>query len=133
MLFERMTYHLIKYNKTAPWCRGVRSDSEGFMVGFFLCIWSYAILFIGVAIPETKTSHLCVNAFAALSAFGFVIAFYLSIKQHKGKIKNKPILLSDKAVKIVLAMYLLVPLASGLISFFMLFSHHFFHWFSFMD
>lgn len=137
MLFERMTYHLIKYNETAPWWRSTTYGREGMLIGAFLGLWGMAISgFVGLYFfmdTNRKVFMRCLFLSIALLVVGILLGVYLTIKQNKGKIENTSGRLSDRTAKIMLAVFIFATLALALMLFFILYTHYRFHWFSFMD
>ncbi len=134
---DRLIYLLIEYNKKAPWWRRVVGiANEGGVICIMLSMW-YMILFL-LSVIFLSHTHPRIFGFILYGTGGafvitIVLAICFSIRQNKGKIKNVPISIPDKYLKVFLAIYIVVPFALALLGFFMLATHAFFGWFSFMN
>lgn len=71
--------------------------------------------------------------FIGIAAISIGIAIYLGIMQKKDKIIDEPCHISDHALNLILAIYILVPFAIFLVLFFMMTTHYYFDWFSWLD
>ena len=137
MFLDRMTYLLIDYNKKAPWWRSVATGaSEGSMIGFWIFMWLGPLILAFTILcfePTNEVMIKCMNACISVLGISIIIAIWLGIRQRKGKIQDVPLSISDKTLKTILAIYIIVPVVFALFGFFVLLTHYYFGWFSFMD
>ncbi len=134
---DRLVFLLIKYNQNAPWWRRVNTSvNEGAIIGLSLFLWSCVIFMLGIFLGVKTDSNILsilLPAYLVMLCVSTVLSFTLSIRQNKDKIEDVPISIPDKYLKVLLFIYIVVPVALALFSFFMLATHTFFGWFSFMD
>ena len=124
---DRLIYLLIKRNGFyVNW-----GFNEGSMIGFWVFMWIGVILFpiSFLFIKPTPTKELMIVMIAGL-ILGIILAIVLGIRQNRGKIKDIPISIPDKTLKVILAIYILFPLASILSEAFVLLTYNSYGWFS---
>lgn len=136
-LLDRLIFLLIEYNKKAPrWRRIVGIANEGFIICITFFLW-YMFLFLFSVIflmnSHPKIFELILYGIGIVLIITFIAGECFSIRQDRGKIENIPIFISDKYLKVFLAIFIIVPIALALIGFIMVASHAFFGWFSFMN
>ena len=124
---DRLIYLLIKRNGFyVNW-----GFNEGSMIGFWVFMWIGVILFpiSFLFIKSMPTKELMIVMIAGL-ILGIILAIVLGIRQNRGKIKDIPISIPDKTLKVILAIYILFPLASLLFEAFVLLTYNSYGWFS---
>ena len=124
---DRLIYLLIKHNGFyVNW-----GFNESSMIGFWVFMWIGVILFpiSFLFIKPTPTKELMIVMIAGL-ILGIILAIVLGIRQNHGKIKDIPISIPDKTLSVILAIYILFPLASILFEAFVLLTYNSYGWFS---
>ncbi len=134
---DRLIFLLIEYDDDAPWWRRVNTRvNEGAVIGLSLFLWSSVFFLLGIFLSAKTDSNILSilgPAYLVMLCVSTVLSIALSIRQKKDKIEDVPISIPDKYLKVLLFIYIVVPVALALFSFFMLATHTFFGWFSFMD
>lgn len=129
-LIDRLIYLLIEHNKNSSiyaWlCIGF---NEGTFIGFWIFMWIGIILFpISFLLFKPTIELMCVILAGLI--FSIILAIVLGTRQNRGKIKDVPISISDKTLKVILAIYIVLPLISVLVETFVLLTYNSYGWFS---
>ena len=92
-------------------------------------MWIGVILFpISFLLFKPTIELMCVILAGLI--FSIILAIVLGIRQNRGKIKDVPISISDKTLKVILAIYIVLPLISVLVETFVLLTYNSYGWFS---
>lgn len=129
-LIDRLIYLLIEHNKSSSisaWlCIGF---NEGTLIGIWFFMWIGVVLFPITFLLFKPTAELMCVILAEL-IFSIILAIVLGIRQNRGKIKDVPISIPDKTLKVILAIYIVLPLISVLVETFVLLTYNSYGWFS---
>lgn len=133
MLFEKWTCLLIEHNQKTKWWR-TTVGLEGMTIGIWLIMWANLFFAFGALCYSGRDVFSAIMDFwIIIAVISVVVAAVLQIKQKKGRIQDVPMLVSDRTLKVLLAVYILFPIVCGLCGFLMLLTHYLWGWFAFMD